>query len=128
MRRLLSSRDSDWMHKLYQYLRQQGMPVSVTERGEQLELWLHQSSYEAAAKTLIQQFKDNPELAAEPVQQKPATASHSTSLSFSLLKQSGWLTRIVAVLTLLVFAAIQMYPETILDTLKISIYFSALPY
>ena len=128
MRRLLSSRDSDWMHKLYQYLRQQGMPVSVTERGEQLELWLHQSSYEAAAKTLIQQFKDNPELAAEPVQEKAATASHSTSLSFSLLKQSGWLTRIVAVLTLLVFAAIQMYPETILDTLKISIYFSALPY
>ncbi len=128
MRRLLSSRDSDWMHKLYQYLRQQGMPVSVTERGEQLELWLHQSSYEAAAKTLIQQFKDNPELAVAPVQAKRTSERGSSSLSFSLLQQSGWLTRIVAVLALLVFGMVQMYPETVLETLRISQYFSALPY
>ncbi|MCK7458869.1 rhomboid family intramembrane serine protease [Idiomarina aminovorans] len=128
MRRLLSSRDSDWMRKLYQYLRQQGMPVSVTERGEQLELWLYQSSYEAAAKTLIQQFKDNPELVAGPAQERPAATSHSTPLSLNLLKQSGWLTRIVAVLTVLVFMAVQVSPETILNTLKISRYFAALPY
>lgn len=129
MRRLLSSRDSDWMRKLYQYLRQQGMPVSVTERGEQLELWLHQSSYEAAAKTLIQQFKNNPQLAAEPVKEKPGLVHGSTPLSFSLLRQSGWLTRIVAGLTLLVYIALQINHEVVLDTLKISLYFSApLPY
>ena len=115
MRRLLSSRDSDWMHKLYQYLRQQGMPVSVTERGEQLELWLHQSSYEAAAKTLIQQFKDNPELAAEPVKEQRTSERGSSSLSFSLLQQSGWLTRIVAAMALLVFGMVQMYPEAVLE-------------
>ena len=53
MRRLLSSKDPEWMRKLYQYLRQHGIPVSVTEKGEQLELWLHQSSYEALAKDCL---------------------------------------------------------------------------
>lgn len=130
MRRLLSTRDPDWMRQLYTYLRQQGMPVSVTERGEQLELWLHQSSYEAAAKTLIQQYKDNPELAAQSHAQhtQPRANTGSSPLSLTLLQQSGWLTRILAVVTLLVYGALQIAPDTVLNALKISPYFSAFPY
>ena len=83
MRRLLSSKDPEWMRKLYQYLRQHGIPVSVTEKGEQLELWLHQSSYEALAKDLVQQCKANPELLDEEPQQSASTQDSNQPSSTS---------------------------------------------
>lgn len=137
MRRLLSSKDPEWMRKLYQYLRQHGIPVSVTEKGEQLELWLHQSSYEALAKDLVQQCKANPELLDEEPQQSASTqdsnqpsstSRRSAPISLSLLAQSGWLTRIVAALSALIFLVLNMWPEATLEALKISRFFNALPF
>lgn len=133
MRRLLSSKDPEWMRKLYQYLRQQGLPVSVTEKGNQLELWLHQSSYEALAKDLVQQCKAKPEL----LEQDPTPPSASQTsqrfrraapISLSLLAQSGWLTRAVAALAAVVFLVLNMWPEATLEAMKISRFFNALPY
>ena len=127
MRRLLSSKDPEWMRKLYQYLRQHGIPVSVTEKGEQLELWLHQSSYEALAKDLVQQCKANPELLDQAPTQQPSSAQstsrfsrRSAPISLSLLAQSGWLTRVVAALSVLIFIVLNMWPEATLETLKIN--------
>lgn len=133
MRRLLSSKDPEWMRKLYQYLRQQGLPVSVTEKGNQLELWLHQSSYEALAKDLVQQCKAKPELLEQDptppsASQTPQRSRRAAPISLSLLAQSGWLTRAVAALAAVVFLVLNMWPEATLEAMKISRFFNALPY
>lgn len=60
MKKLYSSRNANEIAMLQKFLRQHGIPVTVAERGDTLELLLIQSGYEAAARELIQEFKDNP--------------------------------------------------------------------
>lgn len=122
MRRLLTSTDSDFIGQVYQYLRQHGIPVSVTEQGNNLELWLHQSSYEAAAKQLIQDFKNNPQV----MDTKPSRSARSSLLN-DLLRNTGWLTRIIAVIAVFVYLLLQMAPESILGALRISNYYDSYP-
>lgn len=122
MRRLLATTDSEFIGQLYQYLRQQGIPVSVTEQGEKLELWLHQSSYEAVAKQLIQAFKDNP----QPTQANPPLPARSSILR-DLVRNTGWLTRVLAGLTVLMYVLLNLAPEAVLSSLRISNYYNAYP-
>ncbi len=124
MRRLLTSTDSEFIGQLYQYLRQHGIPVSVTEQGQQLELWLHQSSYEAAAKELIQTFKNNPPTS----QTTPSQGQTRSSLLSDLLRNTGWLTRVTAGIAVLMFLLLNMAPEAILGSLRISHYYDAYPF
>ena len=123
MRRLLTTTDSDFMGQVYQYLRQQGIPVSVAEQGDKLELWLHQSSYEAAAKQLIEQFKDNPQL-----HQTSARPLQRSSLLSDLLRNTGWLTRVVAALAVVFYLLLQIAPEAVLGSLRISNYYGVYPF
>lgn len=108
MQKLLTTRDADMMAKLYRYLQQNGVPVTVSEHGSQLELWLTSSSYHAHAKALIQTFKENPELAtaafADEVEPTPArSAPASPNIVKNLLLQAGWFTASYAALVVLVF-------------------------
>ncbi|WP_404401200.1 rhomboid family intramembrane serine protease [Idiomarina seosinensis] len=126
MRRLLVSDDPDFMAKVYQYLRQHRMPVSVNEQGDKLELWLHQNAYEAAARQLITDYKNNPERLQATAPGSPG--SQSGSLRRNFLHSSGWLTRSIAALAVLVYLALQMAPEAVLSALRISHVYNTLPF
>ncbi|MGM0526203.1 MAG: rhomboid family intramembrane serine protease [Pseudomonadota bacterium] len=121
MRRILTSSDAKFMGNLYQYLRQHSIPVSVSEQGEKLELWLHQSSYEAVAKQLIADFKENPQTVNVKTNKSPKFAPN-------LLRNTGWLTRIVAVVTLLVYILLQISPDAVLNGLRVSHLYDTLPF
>lgn len=126
MRRLLISDDPEFISNVYQYLRQNRIPVSVNEQGDKLELWLHQNAYEAAAKQLIADYKNNPELLQSAAQS--SAGRQSSPLRRNILQNSGWLTRLVAALAVLVYLALQMAPEAILSALRISDVYNTLPF
>ena len=62
MQKLMSTEDAELMAKTYRFLSQRGVPVTVSEHGSQLELWLTVASYSAHAKALLQELKHHPEL------------------------------------------------------------------
>lgn len=107
MQKLLTTRDADMMASLYRYLQQNGVPVTVSEHGNQLELWLTVSSYHAHAKALIQTFKENPQLAEltvqENAQQEADTVAPPVSFLSTLLQQAGWFTASYAAAVIIVF-------------------------
>ncbi|CUA88194.1 rhomboid family intramembrane serine protease [Pseudidiomarina woesei] len=113
MQKLLTTRDADMMANLYRYLQQNGVPVTVSEQGNQLELWLTVSSYHAHAKALIQAFKDNPEVANQASNNAVNSAADSASTadnnSFTpsilsiMLRQAGWFTALYAAVVVVVF-------------------------
>lgn len=125
MRKLLSSKDAEFISNVYQLLGQHGIPVSVNEQGDDLELWVHQRSYEAAAKQLIADYKANPE-AFKPLPTTPSSTQRS-NLTNGLLKNTGWLTRVLAGLTVLLYLLLQMDPVSVLDAFRISHSYSELP-
>ncbi|MDX1706134.1 rhomboid family intramembrane serine protease [Pseudidiomarina sp.] len=130
MKKLLTTRDADMMGRLHRFLRQQGVPVTVSEHGNQLELWLTQSSYLAHAKDLIQQFKTDPEAAENESSadgNRPEPASDSPLKK--VLRQGGWFTAIYAGAVLLVFVLllIPTSAEAIFNTLRISDSWDELP-
>ena len=97
MKRLLTTQDGPYLQQLYAWLRSQGIPVSVSERNGKLDLLLHQSSYEARARQLIDEFKADPDIIAVREQTK------NRELLNDLMKNTGWLTRIIAVVCVLMF-------------------------
>lgn len=111
MQKLMSTEDAELMAKTYRFLSQRGVPVTVSEHGSQLELWLTVASYSAHAKALLQELKHHPELLdqAEPAHTPASASSHATpSLLKQLLQQSGWFTAGYALLVVLVFAGLQV--------------------
>lgn len=124
MQKLLTTRDAEMMANLYRYLQQNGVPVTVSEQGNQLELWLTVSSYHAHAKALIQAFKDNPELAKQVVEPSADNTLDNTrealppSLMAMMLRQVGWFTALYAAAVVLIFIGL-MTPlaEPILNAL-----------
>ncbi|WP_417666171.1 rhomboid family intramembrane serine protease [Pseudidiomarina sp.] len=122
MQKLLTTRDADMMASLYRYLQQNGVPVTVSEHGNQLELWLTVSSYHAHAKALIQTFKENPQLAEltvqENAQHEADTVAPPVSFLSTLLQQAGWFTASYAAAVIIVFIGL-MTPlaESVLSSL-----------
>ena len=129
MQKLLTTRDADMMANLYRYLQQNGVPVTVSEQGNQLELWLTVSSYHAHAKALIQAFKDNPEVANQTVidsesntetalDRTPDNTRLTPSFLTIMLRQAGWFTALYAAIVVVVFVGL-MTPlaESILSAL-----------
>ncbi len=107
MQKLLTTRDADMMAKLYRYLQQRGVPVTVSENGNQLDLWLTVSSYNAHAKALIQEFKANPSVADDEFIEG-APPLESTSFVSTLLQQAGWFTLGYAVVVIAVYLCLQI--------------------
>ena len=122
MQKLLTTRDADMMANLYRYLQQNGVPVTVSEHGNQLELWLTVSSYHAHAKALIQTFKENPQLAEltvqENAQHEADTVAPPVSFLSTLLQQAGWFTASYAAAVIIVFIGlITPLAESVLSSL-----------
>lgn len=114
MQKLLTTRDAEMMANLYRYLQQNGVPVTVSEHGNELELWLTASSYHAHAKALIQTFKENPTQVVEP--SEPLT--RTPSLLSNLLRQAGWFTMGYAVIAIIIFIGLMTpFGESILAAL-----------
>lgn len=109
MQKLLTTHDAEMMAKLYRYLQQNGVPVTVSEQGNQLELWLTVSSYHAHAKALIQAYKADPSIAetasfdADSERSDTPIDTTTPSLISVLLRQVGWFTAGYAALVVLVF-------------------------
>ncbi|MBY6064016.1 rhomboid family intramembrane serine protease [Pseudidiomarina sediminum] len=134
MQKLLTTRDAVMMKRLHDYLQRRGIPVTVSEHGNQLELWLVQSSYKALAKDLINEFKADPSGAEAELQAQ--TSAHPThqgsggpSLAQQLLQQAGLVTIVFAVLVSLVFLGLNTpLAEGIFAQLRISDTFTELPW
>lgn len=139
MQKLYTSRDHGSMEKLYGFLQQRGIPVTVSEHGEQLELWLIQTSYAALAKELVAEFKANPTIAESP-QHEPALSPYAAdrspriprgtpSLVGNLLSQAGVVTISFAVLVIAVFLG-QLSPlsDGLFELLRISDNFASIPW
>lgn len=133
MQKLLTTRDAVMMKRLHDYLHRRGIPVTVSEHGNQLELWLVQSSYKALAKDLINAFKADPdgaeaELQAERSYSRPSTQRQAPSLAQQLLQQAGLVTIVFAVLVSLVFLGLNTpLNEALFSHLRISDTFNDLP-
>ncbi|RUO56523.1 rhomboid family intramembrane serine protease [Pseudidiomarina homiensis] len=133
MQKLLVTRNAVMMKRLHSYLQRRGIPVTVSEHGNQLELWLTQSSYKALAKDLINEFKADPEAAEAELesasQSKPQVASKPDSMVQQLLQQAGIVTIVFAALVSLVFALLNTQLATaIFDALRISDTFTDVPW
>lgn len=103
MIKLHSSRNSQEVLALQTMLRRAGIPVTVTERGNLLELWLVQASYEAAARELIREFRTNPPTDLD--QEAPLATLGGAALWQLLARQAGLFTFILFILVLMVTAA-----------------------
>tara|TARA_B100000700_G_scaffold286704_1_gene341839 strand:+ start:1850 stop:2650 length:801 start_codon:yes stop_codon:yes gene_type:complete len=121
MKRLLTTQDGPYLQQLYAWLRSQGIPVSVSERNGKLDLLLHQSSYEARAHQLIDEFKANPDIVAVREEGK------SRQLFADLMKNTGWLTRVIAAICALVFVGVMLGGDTFVRYFIISDSFTELP-
>lgn len=132
MKRLLTTRDAEKMAQLYAYLQHHGVPVTVAEQGQNLELWLTMSSYHAHAKALIQAFNENPQLAQASLAASQLNEEPPTPPSFlqQMRSQAGWFTRAYAAVVVLVF--IGMYTSFIEPILSALLFnpndFEALPW
>ncbi|MFC0445994.1 rhomboid family intramembrane serine protease [Pseudidiomarina halophila] len=131
MQKLLTTRNADMMKRLHSFLQRRGVPVTVSEHGNQLELWLVQSSYSALAKDLIAEFKADPEGAEAELSTSSATTAprKNASLLQQILQQAGIVTIIYAVLVSLVFIALNtQLAMPLFENLRISDTFSDLPW
>ena len=132
MQKLLVTRNAEMMKRLHTYLQRRGIPVTVSEHGNQLELWLTQSSYSALAKDLINEFKADPDAAEAELESAPAAtqpAKVSASITQQLLQQAGLVTIIFAALVSLIFALLNTQLATaVFDSLRISDTFTDLPW
>ncbi|RUO50323.1 rhomboid family intramembrane serine protease [Pseudidiomarina aquimaris] len=132
MQKLLVTRNAEMMKRLHTYLQRRGIPVTVSEHGNQLELWLTQSSYSALAKDLINEFKADPDAAEAELESAPAAtqpAKVSASMTQQLLQQAGLVTIIFAALVSLIFALLNTQLATaVFDSLRISDTFTDLPW
>ncbi|CAB0150640.1 Rhomboid protease GlpG [Pseudidiomarina piscicola] len=132
MQKLLTTRNAEMMKRLHSFLRGRGVPVTVSEHGNQLELWLVQSSYSAHAKELIKQFKADPEAAEADLAQAASQAPQpdkAPSLLQQLLQQAGLVTIVYAVLVTLVFVALNTaLAMPLFENLRISDTFTDLPW
>ena len=132
MQKLLVTRNAEMMKRLHTYLQRRGIPVTVSEHGNQLELWLTQSSYSALAKDLINEFKADPDAAEAELESSPAAtqpAKVSASMTQQLLQQAGLVTIIFAALVSLIFALLNTQLATaVFDSLRISDTFTDLPW
>lgn len=143
MKKLLTTRDANKMSRCHAYLQQQGIPVNVSERGEQLELWVTQTSYYALAKQLVDDFKANPEIATQASEPSPASPEpgptpsapssdllHSSILPIwrSLTRNVGPLTIAVAAIVIVVYLLLQTaLAEQVFAALRISDYYNEFP-
>nr|WP_228517688.1 rhomboid family intramembrane serine protease [Aliidiomarina indica] len=107
------------MNTLQIVMQRHGIPVTVTERGGTLELWLIQHGYDALAQDVLQNFKDNPPSPESLPTRRGASATRS--LWQTLASQAGIVTFIVFVLVLLVyFMQWFIAPEATLHALLIT--------
>lgn len=132
MQKLLVTRNADMMKRLHTYLQRRGIPVTVSENGNQLELWLTQSSYSALAKDLINAFKADPDAAEAELSStaaEPQARQKLPSITQQLLQQAGFVTISFAALVTLVFALLNtQLANVIFDLLRISDTFTDLPW
>lgn len=132
MQKLLVTRNADMMKRLHTYLQRRGIPVTVSENGNQLELWLTQSSYSALAKDLINAFKADPDAAEAELNStatEPQARQKLPSITQQLLQQAGFVTISFAALVTLVFALLNtQLANVIFDLLRISDTFTDLPW
>lgn len=132
MQKLLVTRNADMMKRLHTYLQRRGIPVTVSENGNQLELWLTQSSYNALAKDLINAFKADPDAAEAELSStaaEPQARQKLPSITQQLLQQAGFVTISFAALVTLVFALLNtQLANVIFDLLRISDTFTDLPW
>ena len=124
MKRLLTTRNAEKMAQLYAYLQHHGVPVTVAEQGQNLELWLTMSSYHAHAKALIQAYQENPELALQQLAaEQPEELPHPPSFIQQLRAQAGWFTRAYAAVVVLIFVGMHTsFIEQILSALLFNPY------
>lgn len=131
MKKIFTTRKPETMAALHSFLKRQGIPVTVNERGEQLELWVTQTSYYAIAKQQIEAFKADPEIAVQAQQQPSSTSQQDQSIKPLLRRirsQAGVFTVAVAALVTLVYVLLQTpLQEAIFASLRIGDYFSELP-
>ncbi|MEX1222482.1 MAG: rhomboid family intramembrane serine protease [Idiomarina sp.] len=133
MKKMFTTRKPETMATLHSFLTQQGIPVTVNERGEQLELWVTQTSYYAIAKQQIDAFKANPDVAAqaqvEQHVQRPSRQDNSLKpLLHKIRAQAGNFTVAVAILVTLVYLLLQTpLQEFIFASLRIGDYFAEMP-
>lgn len=121
MIKLLSSANSQEVLALQNALRRAGMPVTVTERGSTLELWLVQSSYEAAAREFIREYKANPP--AEQPNQAPVANLGAAAMWQLLARQAGVFTFFIfAIIALVAVAQWFIAPDLTLSYLIFSPY------
>lgn len=99
MKKLVSHPDAGYMAQLRQFMLRHGIPVSVSESGGSLDMWLLQDSLEQPARQLLAEFEHDPE----------ASAASETSLLGptirNLSQQAGVLTFAIFSVTLLVALA-----------------------
>jgi GlpG protein len=132
MQKLLVTRNAAMMKRLHSYLQQRGIPVTVSEHGNQLELWLTQSSYSALAKGLINEFKADPDAAEAELANEPAPPQRpeaAPSMAQQILQQAGVVTIVFAALVSIVFALLNTQFATVLfEALRISDTFTDIPW
>ncbi|HET8815992.1 MAG TPA: rhomboid family intramembrane serine protease [Pseudidiomarina sp.] len=135
MQKLLATSNAAMMAELHAYLRQRGIPVTVSENGNQLELWLTQSSYKALAKELIAEFKNNPQPHESPTtpigSYDTSSSRHRSDVSLwqQLRGQAGAVTFGFAILVVAVYLGLQTpAAESLFATLRISDYFDVFPW
>lgn len=102
MKKLYTTSNSNEMNMLQIVMQRHGIPVTVTERGGTLELWLIQQSYEALAQDVLRQFRDNPPTPESMPLRRQVSATRS--LWHTLASQAGIVTFLVFVAVLLVYA------------------------
>ncbi|RUO81163.1 rhomboid family intramembrane serine protease [Idiomarina tyrosinivorans] len=119
MKRLLASQDSTKIQQLYRFLQQKRIPVTVSEKGDQLELWVIQSSYYPLAKQLIAEF--TPEQVDTASEHQAATVENSSNMLWhNIIRNTGWLTRLFAALVVLVYVGMEVDLRAVFSTLSIS--------
>ncbi|RUO26774.1 rhomboid family intramembrane serine protease [Aliidiomarina minuta] len=119
MKLLLTHPDPEHMANARQYLLRHGIPVSVSERSGQLELWLLQDNYQETALNLLRDFDDL------PADHQVAQPSHQQSMFGptlrSLSQQAGLLTFAIFLMTLAVAAAQLVFsPQAVMGSLMIT--------
>jgi len=131
MKKLLTTRDAELMANLHLFLTQQGIPITVSERGDQLELWVTQTSYYALAKQEVDRFKADPASAQLNTEQATPVRQQSfggASLRHNLMRNAGPITMTIAVLVVAVYLLLQtQLAEQVFATLRIGDYFNTLP-
>lgn len=103
MKKIATSPDTQRMARLRQFMLRKGIPVTVSERAGELEMWVVDARYYDLAVELLEQFSDDP---ADTSAAEPASLLGPTLQS--LAKQAGPVTFLVA-LAILIVAGLQFF-------------------